>query len=204
MKAASFYATAKDRVIALGYSEEIEWQASQNPRNVCEAQFIREAAWVIYCSGFKEEIVRKKFNYLSLCFCEWASAKLIVENSNQCLLTAMHALAYRQKHEAIISISRAIEVEGFEGFWDEISTDPVKNLQELPYIGPITSIHLAKNLGFDLAKPDRHLLRLKERLGYHSVEEMCGVIAKDSGDPVRVVDLVLWRFLERRQILEVI
>ena len=202
LKLTSFYAAAKSRVIALGYAEEIEWQTAQNPRDINETVFLREAAWVVYCSGFKEAIIRRHFDYLSLCFCDWSSAQTIVANGEQCVSTAMHVLAYRRKHEALVSIASRIVEESFDLFLSEILRNPICRLQELPFLGPVTAIHLAKNLGFDLAKPDRHLLRLKDRLGYGSVDEMCDAIARKSGDPVRVVDLVLWRFLERRQLFE--
>lgn len=200
MTPVSFYSSAKRRVIALGYGPEIEWQATQDPRSIVESEFLREAAWVIYCSGFKESVVRRRFNYLSLCFCEWSSAEAITIAGDQCINLAMHSLANRRKHEAVISIAKKIFSLGFNDYWMQVLKDPVGEFQQLSYIGPITSLHLAKNLGFDLAKPDRHLVRLKDHLGYESVEQMCGFIAKKSGDSVRVVDLVLWRFLEQRQI----
>jgi len=202
MTPTSFYSSAKRRVIALGYGAEIDWQAAQNPIGTTEGEFLRETAWVIYCSGFKEAVVRRRFDYLSLCFCDWTSAEAIAASGEQCIDMAMHSLANRRKHEAVVSVARRVASHGFDSYWPAILKDPIKGLQELPYIGPITAVHLAKNLGFDVAKPDRHLVRLKDHLGYGSVEEMCGVIARKSGDPVRVVDLVLWRFLERRQIYE--
>ncbi|CAN7245541.1 hypothetical protein LJR175_001009 [Variovorax sp. LjRoot175] len=198
-----FYASAKDRVIALGYSAEIEWQITQNPIGIKECDFLREAAWVIYCSGFKEAIVRRRFNYISLCFYDWQAAEMIAGNREQCIVTAMHALANRRKHEAVAAVAQIISTEGFEHFWSRTSESPTIELQRLPYIGPITAVHLAKNLGFDVAKPDRHLVKLKERFGFGSVDAMCTTISGESGDPVRVVDLVLWRFLERRQSCEI-
>ncbi|HVY23721.1 MAG TPA: hypothetical protein VG962_10250 [Steroidobacteraceae bacterium] len=56
---------------------------------------------------------------------------------------------------------------------------------------------MAKNLGFDIAKSDRHLVRLKDALGFNTVDEMCLSIARFSGDAVRVVDVVLWRYMEQ-------
>jgi len=38
-------------------------------------------------------------------------------------------------------------------------------LQQLPFIGPVTAFHLAKNLGIEAVKPDRHLCRLSKLLG---------------------------------------
>ena len=72
--------------------------------------------------------------------------------------------------------------------------DPINKLQALPYIGPITSYHLAKNLGVPCAKSDRHLKRLSEMLGFNCVQQFCKEVSTLSGDAIHVVDLVLWRF----------
>ena len=109
----------------------------------------------------------------------------------------MRVFANRRKHEAVTAVAARIAVEGFASFQRLVCADPISKTLELPFIGRITSLHLAKNLGFDVAKPDRHLVRLKDLLGYEDVDTMCSFIAAATGDPVRVVDLVLWRYLER-------
>jgi hypothetical protein len=58
----------------------------------------------------------------------------------------------------------------------------------------VTTYHLAKNLGVDVVKCDRHLMRLAPILGFHSPEEMCAAIGHQVGEPVSVVDIVLWRY----------
>ena len=65
-------------------------------------------------------------------------------------------------------------------------------LQSLPWIGSITKWHLAKNLGFDCCKPDRHLMRIATQ---HNTtpEELCKKIAAETGDRIATVDLVIWR-----------
>lgn len=198
MKSRSFYRIAKEEVINLGYSREIEWQANQFPHNISESEFLREAAWVVYCSGFRETTVRRYFNFISLCFLDWQSASEIIEAKNQCIAAVMPVLRNRKKHDAVVEIASRVAASGFDQFKAKMLARPIETLQELPFIGPVTSLHLAKNLGFDVAKPDRHLLRLKAYLGFPDVETMCDEFARESGDPVRVVDVVLWRYLERQ------
>lgn len=198
MKSLAFYREAKCAVVALGYASEIEWQASQDPNSFTESQFLREAAWVIYCSGFKEAIVRRYFDYFSLCFCDWISSQEVVDNGELCVAAATRVLANERKHRAIVQIARTVATMSFAKFKEQLLADPVGLLQTLPFLGPVTSIHLAKNLGFNIAKPDRHLIRLKDKLGYPDVSTMCMDLAQASGDPVNVVDLVLWRYMERR------
>ena len=62
---------------------------------------------------------------------------------------------------------------------------------ELPWVGNITKYHLAKNLGADVAKPDRWLERIARESG-ETVDGLCQRLSKESGDRVATVDLVLW------------
>lgn len=197
MDAASYYVHARNVVECLGYMPEIEWQIAQDPSAITESEFLREAAWVVYCSGFRESVVRKYFDYLSLSFCDWESAESIVENSSGCVTAAMQVLRHERKHQAVVEIARNVAQLGFDEIKRRVQSAPLRALQGLPFIGPVTVLHLAKNLGFDVAKPDRHLVRLPRLLGYSEVYEMCRSIADFTGDPLRVVDLVLWRYSER-------
>ena len=65
-------------------------------------------------------------------------------------------------------------------------------LASLPWIGQITKWHLARNLGVDCCKPDRHLMRLGEAFGM-SPTCLCEQLATLSGDRIGTVDVVLWR-----------
>lgn len=85
---------------------------------------------------------------------------------------------------------------GFAQVKANIIADPIKELQIFSFIGPITSWHLAKNLGLQIAKPDRHLIKFASRVGYgEDVQGLCTNIANVSGEPVNVVDLILWRYI---------
>lgn len=195
---AEFYERAKRWLTEAGYAEEVVWQSSQTPNDVGESEFLREAAWVVYCSGFREATVRRYFDFTSLCFYDWASASEIAENGEQCVAAAMNGIGHYRKHMAVVHIAKRVADLTYREFKRGFLSDPLNTFEALPYLGPITSVHLAKNLGFDVAKPDRHLVRLKSHLGYDDVEQMCEAIATTSGDSVRVVDLVLWRYMERK------
>jgi len=196
--AACFYLDAKKWLVDTGHEIEIESQRTRDPQSVSEQIFLAEAAWVVYNAGFREAIVRRNFDFISLCFCDWESAEQIVDAGGVCVDAAMLAFANRRKHEAVFEIARRAALVGFDRLRKELLSDPLNYLQQLPYIGPVTAVHLAKNLGFDVAKPDRHLVRLQQRLGFSDVGAMCSHLSTVTGDPVRVVDLVLWRYLERQ------
>jgi hypothetical protein len=178
-----------------GFGHEILWQRTVCIEDVTESDFLREAAWVIFCTGFRERTVRRLFSYLSLCFCDWESGAIIAEHAEVCQTAALAALNNPPKVNAIIQIAREVDCEGFAKLRDEILLRPVERLRELPYIGPVTAFHLAKNLGLPVAKPDRHLQRLAAILSYPDAHTLCQDLALRTGDPPHVVDLILWRFL---------
>lgn len=71
----------------------------------------------------------------------------------------------------------------------------VQFCQSIPWIGKITKYHLAKNLGVDCVKPDRHLVGIAEK--YHTTPDLlCAELSKSSGDTVSIVDTVIWRACE--------
>lgn len=200
MNPIKFYYKAKQELLNSGFDSEIEWQSNQSPENISESYFLQEAAWVIYCSGFREATVRKTFDFISLCFCDWESAKEISEHRNICILSAMLAFHNKRKHDAVADVAEIILQRGFCRFKEQLLVHPIDVLKELPFIGNVTSCHLAKNLGFNVSKPDRHLLYLKEYFGYNSVEHLCEDISSATGDAVKVVDIILWRYIEQKMI----
>jgi len=67
-------------------------------------------------------------------------------------------------------------------------------LEELSWIGKITKYHLARNIGLDYAKPDRHLIRIAEQYGFKDVQAMCKYISEYYDERIGVVDVILWRY----------
>jgi hypothetical protein len=70
--------------------------------------------------------------------------------------------------------------------------DIVAFCARLPWLGPVTKFHLAKNLGVDVAKPDVHLNRLAKPEGI-TAQELCERLASETGYRAATVDLILWR-----------
>ena len=195
--AQEFYRTAKDWVLRSRFSSEVSWQCTVRPEAFSEVTFLREAAWVILCTGFKESIVRAKLGYVSLCFFDWSSAELIHKNSSLCVATALHGFANHRKIKAIAKMAELIAESGFPNLKQSLLCNPIATVRKFPYIGPITARHLLKNLGFDVAKADRHLARLAARLRFSNVKSLCEELALSTGDPIRVIDVILWRFCEQ-------
>lgn len=195
---ASAYVNAKTQVLAAGYADEIVWQRNLRPGEVTEHRFLKECAWVILSSGMRESVIRMKFPQVSEAFFDWCSAEEIVGHHEQCVSSALVSFRHEGKIKAIAQCARIIHEKGFPSICDELASDPINVLQRFPYIGPATSYHVAKNIGFSVAKPDRHLCRLSELSGYDSPADLCRALADYIGDPIPVVDIVLWRFATLR------
>jgi hypothetical protein len=189
------FSVAREFVASAGPVGEVGWQTSRHYAAFTESDLLRESAWVILCSGFREFVVRKKFDHISLCFCDWESSEAIVNTAWLCQFSASASIGNRRKLAAITEVAHHIHTRSFPEVKRRIIANPIEYLQVLPYIGPITSWHLAKNLGFDVAKPDRHLTRLAKFLGYKDAHVLCASIAAMCKLPIMVVDIVLWRYL---------
>jgi hypothetical protein len=192
--AVDYYHFAKEAVISSGYGHEITWQAGAKSDGFTESDLLREAAWVILCSGFREEVVRRHFDFISLCFCDWESADAIVSCGELCIRTAIPAFNNRPKLQSLLDAAQTVCACGFPSLQHQIAADPIEALKRFRHIGPITAYHLAKNLGFPVAKNDRHLQRTASAYGFTDAAELCKHLADVCGDPMSVVDIVLWRF----------
>ena len=194
-RAFQIFRRASEYVAKAGLADEIRWQRASTLQAFTESEFLRESAWVILCSGFRESIVRRMFDQFSLCFCDWESASSIARNSTVCKRSAAVIFGNRKKLDAIAAVSHAITTVGFRRFKRLVLLNPISQLQTLSYIGPVTAWHLAKNLGMDVAKPDRHLLRVSTLLGFEDVLTFCREIATKFNEETKVVDLIVWRYL---------
>lgn len=168
------YLNLKQALIESGYADEIEWQSTLQPCND-PIVFRNEAIWVILNSGMKAQVARLIHKRI------W---KAIVDGIN-----ISEVFKHKGKVEAIKKI--LVEYNSmFDGYLK--ASHKIEYLQEIPFIGAITKYHLAKNLGHDCVKPDRHLVRIGKMYGM-CCENLCEQISKETGDKVCVVDIVLWR-----------
>lgn len=193
------YVTARQEIIERGFGYEIDWQAQRNFEEVTESSFLEEAAWVVVSSGMKESVVRGKFPQLTRAFCDWSSARAIVEAEASCRRRALTSFAHSGKIQAILAIAKRVHRLGIEEIKRSVGSEGVDYLGSFEFIGPVTRYHLAKNLGLDVVKPDRHLTRVAVALGCSSAADLCSAIAEETGDRVAVVDLVIWRFATLRK-----
>jgi hypothetical protein len=188
------YLTARETLVSLGFAHEADWQESRRLSSLSERDFLRQGAWTILASGFREATVRRIFPEISRAFLNWTSARSIAQHRAGCESRARRVFNHALKIRAIGSLCERVADEGFCNIRRKIESNGVEFLRTFAFIGPTTSYHFAKNIGFDVVKPDRHLLRLCKAAGFGSPNEMCRVISAITGDRLAVIDIVLWRY----------
>jgi hypothetical protein len=164
------------RLRAAGFADDdIAWsEGCGAPKDADD--FASEAIFVICNSGMKNTVARRIYD----------KVMPMVKAGG----SALNVFGHYGKSQAIdvIWIRRG---EFFAGFM--AAEDKVAYCETLPWIGPITKCHLAKNFGVDVAKPDVHLQRLADLEGA-TAQELCERLR--GGSPyryARTVDVLLWR-----------
>jgi len=166
------YLDLRRKLWDMGYMGEYEW--SQDIK-LCEDPFVfwKEYAFVICNSGMKAQIAQVIYEKILTSIADGG--------------TAADVFGHEGKTKAIDDMSQSY-VRCFRAYQE--SANKLEFLKGLPWIGDITKYHLAKNLGHDCAKPDRHLVRIADAEG---VTKMCERLAEITGDRIATVDVVIWR-----------
>lgn len=168
-----FYYTAYDAIIESGYGDEIDYIDTIKPLEEQDPYtFFLEYVWVVLNAGMKEQVARDIYN-------------------RYCQNFDIGCVRHPTKKKAIEYM-----LNDYTHTFDELLDvdDKIEFLQTLPWIGPITKYHLARNIGIDTVKPDRHLVMLAEMFGFESPMSMCKYIKDDNGTKLGTIDVVLWRY----------
>lgn len=168
------YLNLRQRLWDAGYREDWEWSQTVKPPLTADA-FASQYVWVVLNSGMKNTVAQGIADRLYP----------VIEAGG----SAREAFGHPGKVAAIDLIWTMRECYFARMM---LAADLVEFCRNLPWIGKITCWHLAKNLGADVAKPDRWLVRVAEDSG-ETVEALCRRLSAATGDRIATVDLVIWR-----------
>lgn len=191
---ASDYIRRKRAVVDAGFEWEICWQsarARRPPSQITSASLLQEHAWVVLSTGMAESVVRAVFPRFAHALHDFHPDAIVVDRQASSF-RARAVFNHERKVDAIVEAAAMLNRTDLVDLVELLHRDTETFLRGLPYIGPVTWRHLAKNLGQNIVKPDRHLTRLARAAGL-PVDEMCDQISAQVGDCVAVVDIVLWR-----------
>ena len=153
-----------------------KWQNTE----CCESdyEFFRQYSWVVISANLSNKAALKIFDNVIYAIKIGNSTRSVFNHDKKA-----SAIEYIFKHRN----------EVFDKY------NKIKNVNEklyflntLPWIGPTNRYHLARNLGLDVCKPDRHLKRIAD---YYNTtpDKLCQKLSNESGDRIGVVDYVIWR-----------
>lgn len=163
----------KQKVINAGYNDEIHW--AENIKCRGSADFFAEYVWVVISSGMKNQVAQKIYSK--------------VMGAIHDKVPIQDVFKHKGKVRAIYHVAANLQEIYLEY---AIAKDKLEFLKGLPWVGDITKWHLAKNLGLDVAKPDRHLVRIANKYNM-TAQELCSKLARETGSKVAVVDQIIWR-----------
>jgi hypothetical protein len=160
-----------------GYAAAIEWCENIKPPATA-AKLASEIIYVIINSGLSNRVAVPIFQRCMSALASGNSATTVFGHPGKAaaidLIWQDRAALYRKL---------------------KITDNLVDYCAKLPWIGPVTRFHLARNLGADVAKPDVHMNRLADAEGL-TAQELCERLARETGYRAGTVDLVLWRAAE--------
>lgn len=168
------YLDLKRELIEAGYAGEIDWCEDVRECESADA-FALEHAFVVCNSGMRAQVAVQIYRRVAAALKQGASLNGVFGN--------------RSKRRAIQHVW-----DNRERLFAEYlaAEDKLAFLETLPHIGKIVKYHLAKNFGMDVAKPDRHLVRIAAEHGT-TYDVMCRSLSEAVGDRVGTVDYVIWR-----------
>lgn len=175
------------------YGEELKAFQSVRFSEVSPEFFVREHAWVVHATGFSAKAVGKFMPKLVCAYGHWSD--LARKEEPEVMEAVLPVCNNPQKARAVWRMAKlvrdGVDAFGWEKYRDEDLSSPEK-LRKLPYVGPVTCFHLARNIGLlECVKPDLHLVRMAEHWGYGGCVEMCEDM-RPNGMPLGIVDLILW------------
>lgn len=169
-----FYNKATEYIINHGFAHEISMVRTREFKNLTARYFLEEYVYVVCNAGMRNQVAEK-------IYMKWI--KFGSDTLNHKGKRAAIELAEGNYTDWFIKLKSCKDLN-----------EQLDYLQTLPWIGPITKYHLARNLGVDVAKPDRHLVKLAKRFEFDTVQEMCESISKQTNERVGVIDVILWRY----------
>jgi hypothetical protein len=184
----ALYREVRAILAAMGHVGDWEWSQALRPPTD-ERALLCEYTWVVLNSGMKNTVARKIMDRVwPLLSSGQAISGAFGHKGKVSALEDTWARRYQRFNEF-----RDIGIAGFERYDSAVQVAKILGwCRSLPWIGEITKYHLAKNLGVDVAKPDRWLVRLADAEG-ETVDGLCARLAAATGDRVATVDVVLWR-----------
>lgn len=173
---------------------------------------------IIFYSGFRASTVESKVKIILAHFPDSKTVSKYSTNNLRTILADSKMIRNKRKINSCIANAKIFQdlVEKFVSFNNYLESfnanSSFENLillkEELEYrfeyLGGTTVYHFLTDLGFNVIKPDRVILRIFKRLGLiESEKQLLKTVvhgrqfAKETGHPIRYVDIILVKYGQR-------
>lgn len=177
------YRLLQQLITSRGFGDDVTWAESVGECPSAE-EFAREHAFVVCNSGMRAKTACKIFRKVWASLIEGKPLGEVFGHEHKC-----YSMQYVYDHRE----------ELFAKYKEVVANDRTENkdeviafLRTLPHIGPTIVFHMAKNMGLNIAKPDRHLLRIAAF--YQTTPyELCRRLSEETGLRIATIDTIIWR-----------
>lgn len=166
------------------------WQ-SERPEAKTDRDLLQEYGWVVACCGMTAKAVLPRWERLSAVLGDWDP----VRAATTPLGDVLAVLNNRRKIQAIMDF--AMDLANNPGQMEQLGRRPLKEalawMSTLPWVGGNNRHQLARNLGWDTIAKSGPVHRFAAMLQL-TAEDLCEEVANETGERLRVVDLLLWQW----------
>jgi hypothetical protein len=180
-----FFFNAQEHILKIGC--DTSWVHENSPEEITPEKFFGEYIWVVYASGFSVNRLEQLRESL---YDAYGDYETLTGSRKQ---TVLNVINNQRKWNAIYRTARMMQ----ESSWDEFKErylNSIESMTALDFIGPVTKFHLARNLGYNCAKPDRWMCKIADKLGWPNVDSMCMYLAEKHGFELKEIDIILWEY----------
>lgn len=167
---------------------------SETPDRFSDLDLFREYAWVVYACGLTPHVLLKHWDRLGEAYWQWNPAQVAAHRTDA-RVAALGVMKNPRKIEPVLDFADDLARE--PGLMQRLAAMELKQalarLTTLPFVGATNKYHFARNLGWDVVVRTGPVARLAGFLEL-APEDLCGRIARETGERIRTVDLVLWNW----------
>ncbi len=180
-----YFEEAVEYVRKIGF--KTSWVRKVSPNAISPQHFFKEYVWVVYACNFEVDILEQHRNAL---YRAYGNYRVLDVTRKDAVLAIIHNIP---KWNAVLETARKMQYISWRDF-KEAYLSSIDSMTALKFIKDVTKFHLARNLGFDVAKPDRWMKRIAQRFECESVKQMCQYLSKKHNLQVKEIDLILWKY----------
>jgi DNA-3-methyladenine glycosylase I len=183
-----------------------------NHQSLTDCDYFHVLVKVIFYSGFKAAVVDRIVDKIIATFEDFHQVALFTDHDIQAIIQKGEIIGNKKKIEGVIANAKAFlnllkyhssfkaYLDSFDAHQSDTNLFRLKSdLQKrFSYLGPITVFHFLTDVGFNVLKPDRVIMRIFYRLGLILTENdltnaiMVGRrLSEATGYPIRYIDIIL-------------